>query len=178
MLFCCFKLQIAQDTAAILTVRQDKLFSNQYLRVTLKSVYAITGFIVKAVDHKNEDNKGNIYIRCYQYKKLLSALGTWYLPYLAPTTTISSSSYRNCSGHHNALTHSGLLQDIYVVFFQWMPDVNYDGRVVFRGLVRRGDSGEWEDVKHAQVEVEAAEKVENEVQKSEKTTYYWQSILP
>ena len=126
MLFCCFKLQIAQDTAAVLTVSQDKLFSNQYLRVTLKSVYAITGFIVKAVDHTNEDNKGNIYIKYYQYKKLLSALGTWYLPYLAPTTTISSSSYRNCSGHHNAVTHSGLLQDIYVVFFQWMPDVEHE----------------------------------------------------
>ena len=53
-------LQTSPATAALLTVSQDRLLSNQYLRVTLKSVFSITGFIIQAVDQNNEDNKGNI----------------------------------------------------------------------------------------------------------------------
>jgi phage tail tube protein FII len=51
-----------------------------------------------------------------------------------------------------------------------MPDNGYEGMVVFRGLVRRGDRKEWENVKQVQVEVEAVEMLKNEVKMSEKTT--------
>ena len=41
-----------------------------------------------------------------------------------------------------------------------MPDMGYEGRVVFRGLVRRGDREDWEEIKQVQVEVGAVAKME------------------
>ena len=51
--------KITPDSAATLTVSQTSIYSHQYLRVTLKSVYIITGFVIKAVDNLDSHDAGN-----------------------------------------------------------------------------------------------------------------------
>ena len=42
-----------------------------------------------------------------------------------------------------------------------MPDESYEGKVVFRGLVRRGDKEEWENITQVEVEVVATENMKD-----------------
>ena len=126
---------LSSSSPALLSTSSDRMFSHQYLRVTLKSVLPINRFIIKAVRSGEHDDSG--------------ALGTWYLPFTADTGQTSHSRYLNCSGSvNNAVTNSDSISQgsDYVIFFQWSPDDEYDGEVVFTSLVMRGYRDFWENV--------------------------------
>ena len=112
------------------------------------------------MDEDNDDNKGSEwYVVIADRHAVYTGLGEWYLPYLDPATHHSPSSYLNCSGYHTAVSHSQDIQDTYLVFFQWMPDKGWKGRVVFRGMVIRGDKEEWENIKEVVIEVVSSLKI-------------------
>merc|ERR1719474_1690342 len=62
------------DPPVQLVMDQYKMFSNQYLRVTIRSKRAFKGFVVRASGGSENH------------------LGTWYIPYLEDTSYLSESS--------------------------------------------------------------------------------------
>ena len=118
------------SSPALLSTSSDRMYSHQYLRVTLKSILPINRFILRAVT--DNDTAGG--------------LGTWFLPF--GDTQSPNSRYLNCSGGvHNAVTNSDAISGVdYVIFFQWMPDKGFEGDVVFTGLVMRAYRDFWETV--------------------------------
>ena len=77
----------------------------------------------------------------YLCKSFNLGLGTWYLPFGDTSSESSSSKYLDCGdGVHNTVTNSDTIvpNSNYVIFFQWMPDVGYQGSVVFKSVVKRG----------------------------------------
>ena len=79
----------SSTSPALLSTSSDRMYSHQYLRVTLKSILPINRFILRAVA-EDEEHVG---------------VGTWFLPF--GDTQSPNSRYLNCSGGvHNGVTNS------------------------------------------------------------------------
>ena len=61
-----------------------------------------------------------------------------------------------------------------VVFFQWSPDENYEGRVVFKGKIRKEDDMNWENIGEAYVRV--ITKREDVTDTTTDRTYYPETV--
>ena len=130
--------------SALVSTSTDRMLDSQYLRVTLKSLTPINRFIMKAVNQTDLDMAG---------------LGTWYLPFQdnnINTNLSPTSRYLNCSDSlHNTVTNSpDIVPDSHtVIYFQWMPEQDYEGYVRFRSLIQTGNNVDWEEATPIEVKI-------------------------
>ena len=130
-----FPPQSGDPPVEIVTDRHQ-MTPDTYLRVTVRSRRAFKGFVVRA-----ENDTGEY-------------LGSWYIPYLADDSYMSESQYLHCGGSpQSGVTHSGNVADMWVVSFQWRPDREFSGWVVFRGTVVVSYSQFWTNIMSARVMV-------------------------
>ena len=66
---------------------------------------------------------------------------------------MSESSYMDCGSHHNAVAHSGVTNNMFVVFFQWVAPYDFDGEVWFKGVVRIQNNDNWSELKTMKIVV-------------------------
>ena len=130
--------------SALVSTSTDRMLDSQYLRVTLKSLTPINRFVMKAVNQTDLDMAG---------------LGTWYLPFQdnnINTNRSPTSRYLNCSDSiHNTVTNSpDILPGRHtVIYFQWMPEQDYEGYVRFRALLQTGNNVDWEEATPIEVKI-------------------------
>ena len=132
------------SSSALISTSTDHMLDSQYLRVTLKSLTPINRFVMKAVIPTDLDMAG---------------LGSWYLPFQdnkINTALSPTSRYLNCSDtSHNTVTNSpDILADSHtVIYFQWMPEQDYESYVRFRALVVTGNNVDWEEATPIEVKI-------------------------
>ena len=147
-----FIFQPEMSRSALVSTSTDRMLSSKYLRVTLKSLTPIKRFVMKAVSESEPDMAG---------------LGTWYLPF-QDNTLSPTSRYLNCSdSSHNTVINSPDIQAASqtVLYFQWMPDWNYEGYVRFRSIVVTGNNLDWEEATPIEVKIIKKEKSSSPTQR-------------
>ena len=125
------------DPPVEIVTDRHQMKADSYLRVTVRSRRAFKGFVLRC------ENDTATYI------------GSWYIPYLTDLSFTSESQYLHCGGSpQSGLTHSGKVADMWVVSFQWRPDTDLSGWVVFRATVVESYSQFWTNIVSAGVMVE------------------------